>query len=180
MQPPPPPRMHRVRVRASIRETVPIRRTTTQEPALHPSLHTHRRQHPMPSTHHLTLRLSTQQHHQRLMHRAVQLDRPARFRQRHLHPCRGQPSNDLLELITVESALVLPHHHRVEPTIRVLGSRQQRGRGRAIRPRPPTRTPLIEELHHDRAETSASSSDTDRCHACDVTASWNSLVDIRP
>jgi hypothetical protein len=153
VQPPTPPRVHGVRVRASIDETVPIRRTATQEPALHPSLNPHRRQHPMPSTHHLTLRLRTQQHHQRLMHRTIQLHRTTRLRQPHLHPRRVQPRDHLPELITVERALVLPYHHRIKPTTRLLSGRQQRRRSRTIRPRPPTRTPLIEELHHDRAET---------------------------
>jgi hypothetical protein len=45
-----------------------------QEPTLHAGLHAHRGKHPMPGTDHLTLGLGAQQHHQRRMHRTVQLN----------------------------------------------------------------------------------------------------------
>jgi hypothetical protein len=136
MQPPTPPRVDGVRVRTGIREAVPVRRATIQEPALHPRLYPHRRQHPMPSTHHLTLRLSTQQHHQRLMHRRLQLDRTTRLRQPHLHTHGSQPLNHHPELITVERPLILPHHNRIETTLSLLRRFQQRRSRRDGHPAP--------------------------------------------
>ncbi|MER7078945.1 hypothetical protein [Saccharopolyspora kobensis] len=79
----------------------------------------------MPSPHHLTLCLRTQQHHQRLMHRTAQLHRPTSLGQPHLHPERVEPCHDRLELVAVEGAFVFTDHHRIEPTIRALHRGQQ-------------------------------------------------------
>ncbi|WP_235876730.1 hypothetical protein [Saccharopolyspora terrae] len=67
--------MRTVRMRPAIDEPKPVRRTPTQEPALLPRLHPHRRQHPMPSAHHLTPGLRPEQHHQRLVGRIFRLNR---------------------------------------------------------------------------------------------------------
>jgi hypothetical protein len=67
----------------TINKPIPIRRPTTQKLTLHTSLRPHRCQHPLPRPRHLTLRLRTQQHHQRLVHGAAEFHRATRFRQPH-------------------------------------------------------------------------------------------------
>jgi hypothetical protein len=76
--------MHRIRMTTTINQPIAVRRTTTQKPTLQPRLRPHRRQHPLTSPRHLTLRLRTQQHHQRLVHRAAEFHWAARFRQPYL------------------------------------------------------------------------------------------------
>ena len=130
----------------------PRRRHRIRRQHLHTSLRSHRRQHPLPRTSHLTLRLYTQQHHQRLMHRAPEFHWATRFRQPNLDAQCVQPIHYLPELITVKRTLVLTDHHGVKVTIRACGSRQQRRSLRTVQPRPPPRHTHIEEPHNDRAD----------------------------
>ena len=109
-----PARVHGVRMRTTINQPIPIRWAATQETALLPRLHPHRRYHPLPRTRDLTLCLSPQQHHQRLVNRAIQLDRTTSLRQPHLHTHRIQPRHHLPELITMKRTLILPHQNRIE------------------------------------------------------------------
>lgn len=114
-------------MRPAIDQPIPIRRTTTKKTTLQPRLCMAAIT-PVPSPHHLTLRLRTQQRHQRQMNRAVQLNRPAGLGQPHLHADGIQPRDHLAELVTVESPLVLPYHHSIKLTIPNLRSGQQRRR----------------------------------------------------
>jgi hypothetical protein len=121
-----------VGMRAGVSEAVAVGWATAEEPALPPSLGAHRRHHhPRSCPSHLALRLSTEQHHQRLMHRTVQLHRTTSLGQPHLHPYRGKAAEHVAELIGVERPLVLPHHYSIKPPIPILGH------GGALRSRPP-------------------------------------------
>jgi hypothetical protein len=95
-------------MRPAVGQPVPIRRSTTQKPALHTSLRAHRRHHPMPRPHHLPLRLRTQQHQQSLMYRTVQFDGSTRFGQPDSYTDRVKLGNYVPKLVTVERALILP------------------------------------------------------------------------
>ncbi|SDJ24865.1 hypothetical protein SAMN04488074_101889 [Lentzea albidocapillata subsp. violacea] len=107
----------------TINKPIAIRWPPAQETTLQPRLRPHRREHPLTSPRHLALRLRTQQHHQRLMHRAPEFHWAACFRQPYVDTQCVQPSHDLAELITVKSTLVLTDDHCVKVAIRARGSR---------------------------------------------------------
>ena len=62
----------------------------------------------------LPVGLVTQQHHQRLMRRAAQVDGSVRLRKPELHAARGEYGQDVRELVAVEGAFVLTDHHRIK------------------------------------------------------------------
>jgi len=78
-----------VRMRTGIRQPIPVRRLPTQVPALLPGLGSHRRQHPMPRSQHLALRLRTEHHDQRLRRRILAHPPPAGLGQPHLRAARS-------------------------------------------------------------------------------------------
>jgi hypothetical protein len=79
MQTASPAGMGGVRMRPRIDQTVPIRRPPAEMTALIAGLHPHRRDGPEPGPQNLTLRLVPEQHHQRLLHRIREVDRPSRL-----------------------------------------------------------------------------------------------------
>jgi hypothetical protein len=105
----------------------------------------------MPRPQHLPLRLGTEHHDQRLVHRVPEIDSSARLGQPHLDADPLEQRRHLCELVARERPLVLADHHRVEPS----GGRGQlcqqcSGLG-AGGPRQPPRTALVEKLDHDRS-----------------------------
>lgn len=108
----------------SIDNAIPVRRPTAQMPALLTDLRQHGRGGAEPGSLHLPPGLGTQQHQQLQVRRVVQVDRAVELGQPQLNSMRSQQPREMDGLTAEERPLVLPHHDRVEPTVRV-GDRGQ-------------------------------------------------------
>jgi len=132
---PPPLRVRPIRMRPGIHQPVSVRWPSSQiAPQLRLNLH---RLQTRPD--HLPLRLRSQLPHVPPLIRIVQIHRPVDLRQPDLNTVPLQQRRQVIELSPAESALVLPHHDRVEPAIRVLDRRQQPRRLRPVAPATPSR-----------------------------------------
>ncbi|WP_155123471.1 MULTISPECIES: hypothetical protein [unclassified Actinoplanes] len=112
-------------MRARIHQPTPVRRPTTQMPALRPDLRRHRRRSAEPIAQHLTLRLVTQHAQHRPMLGFTQVNRPLHFRQPRLHAVRVELRDGRLRLPRREPALELRQHHRVVVTASELTEQDQ-------------------------------------------------------
>ncbi|MET7426063.1 hypothetical protein [Dactylosporangium sp. NPDC005555] len=81
------------------------------------------------------------------------VDRAVRLRQPQPDPGRIQQRQHRQRLIAEERPLVLAHHHRIEPPVRVGERLQQLGGLRPVRPRQPPAAIRVEELRHDHTMT---------------------------
>ncbi|WP_367139177.1 hypothetical protein [Saccharothrix sp. HUAS TT1] len=91
-----------------------------------------------------------------------------------------QQRRQLVELPPAERPLVLPHHDRVEPTIRIPDRRQQPGRLRPVAPPTPPRRPSSKNEATTVPRPSTNNVDISNCRNRDDALSWYSDVDIRP
>ncbi|MGB3438112.1 MAG: hypothetical protein WBA97_05105 [Actinophytocola sp.] len=110
-------------MRASIDQPIAVRRPTTQIPTLLAHLSPHR---PVTGSQHLTPRLGAEQAHQRLMRHVVHIEPAVDLWKPELHAKPVEHRHQLLQLITVECSLELPHDDRVEPTVRIRHRMEQR------------------------------------------------------
>jgi hypothetical protein len=149
VRPPPPRRVHLVRVRPRVTEPVSVWRAAAEIPALLPGLRGHRGAHPDPGTGDLPLGRQAQGEHGLLVVLGVPVDPAADLRHPQADAVVLEQRRHRRVLAAVERPLVLPDHDRCPPAIGVGELRDQGGGLRAARPRQHPALPRVEELRRD-------------------------------
>jgi hypothetical protein len=140
--------VHLVRVRSRVRQPVPVRGPPAQVAPL-PGLRGHGRPHPDAGPGDLPLRRQPQHGHRPLVLLRGVVDPAAGLGHPQLGPVMLDQRRHQRVLAAVKGPLVLPHHDRVPPAVRVGQRGDQRGGPRAAAPRHRPALPGIEELRHD-------------------------------